>query len=98
MTRKNDTTFFANKLLEFVAANDPIVAMMQWLMDKLMEIEVSHKTGAEKGVHDSSRQGYRSGYRVRRFDTRLGAVYLAVPKLRQGGYISFFVTEKKRSV
>ena len=28
---------------------------------------------------------------------RLGTVYLSVPKIRQGGYIPFFVTEKKRS-
>ena len=27
--------------------------------------------------------GYRCGYRVRRFDTRLGTVYLSVPKIRQ---------------
>ncbi len=46
MTKKNDTAFFENKLLEFVSANDPILEMMQWLMDKLMEIEVTHKTGA----------------------------------------------------
>ena len=37
------------------------------------------------------------GYRIRRFDTRLGTVYLSVPKIQQGGYIPFFVTEKKRS-
>ena len=62
-----------------------------------MEIEVTHRTGAEKGIHAKSRTGYRCGYRIRRFDTRLGTVYLSVPKIRQGGYIPFFVTEKKRS-
>ena len=29
--------------------------------------------------------------------TRMGTMYLMVPKVRQGGYISFFVTERKRS-
>ena len=62
-----------------------------------MEIEVAHRTGAEKGIHAETRTGYRCGYRIRRFDTRLGTVYLSVPKIRQGGYIPFFVTEKKRS-
>ena len=74
-----------------------MLEMLQWVMDKFMEIEVAHKTGAEKGIHAESRTGYRCGYRIRRFDTRLGTVYLSVPKLRQGGYIPFFVTEKKRS-
>ena len=41
--------------------------------------------------------GYRSGYRPRRLDTRMGTMYLMVPKVRQGGYIPFFVTERKRS-
>ena len=97
MAKKNDTRFLENKLLDFVAAKDPLLEMLQWVMDKFMEIEVARKTGAPKGSHSQNRTGYRCGYRVRRFDTRLGTVYLSVPKIRQGGYIPFFVTEKKRS-
>ena len=97
MAKREDTTYFEKKLLEFVGTKDPMVEMLQWVMDKFMEIEVSQKTGAEKGEHTEKRIGYRSGYRIRRFDTRLGTVYLSVPKIRQGGYIPFFVTEKKRS-
>ena len=97
MAKKKDTTFFENKLLDFVTEKDPMLEMLQWVMDKFMEIEVTHRTGAEKGIHAKSRTGYRCGYRIRRFDTRLGTVYLSVPKIRQGGYIPFFVTEKKRS-
>jgi len=50
-----------------------------------------------KEIQAESRTGYRCSYRIRRFDTRLGTVYLSVPKIRQGDYIPFFVTEKKRS-
>ena len=35
--------------------------------------------------------------RPRRLDARKGTMYLMVPKVRQGGYIPFFVTERKRS-
>lgn len=97
MAKREDTTYFEKKLLEFVGTKDPMLEMLQWVMDKFMEIEVSQKTGAEKGERTEKRTGYRSGYRIRRFDTRLGTVYLSVPKIRQGGYIPFFVTEKKRS-
>jgi len=34
---------------------------------------------------------------MRRVDTRLGTIYLFIPKLRRGGYIPFFLTQKKRS-
>lgn len=62
-----------------------------------METEVQTKLGAEKSERVANRQGYRSGYRVRRFDTRMGTMYLMVPKIRNGGYIPFFVEAKKRS-
>ena len=78
MAKKNDTTFFENKLLDFVTAKDPMLEMLQWVMDKFMEIEVA-KTGAEKGIHAESRTGYRCGYRIRRFDTRLGIVIFRFP-------------------
>ena len=77
---KDDTIFFANKLLDFVTAKDSMLEMLQWVMDKFMEIEVAHKTGAEKGVHAESRTGYRCDYRIRCFDTTIGTVYLSVQK------------------
>jgi len=30
-------------------------------------------------------------------DTRLGTIYLLVPKLRKGGYVPFFISERRRS-
>ena len=97
MTKTKDTAFFENKLLDFIAEQDPLYAMMQWLVEQLMEIEVSKKANAPKGIHSSERKTYRCGTRLRRFDTRLGTMYLLIPKLRDGGYVPFFVTEKKRS-
>jgi transposase-like protein len=63
----------------------------------MMLIEAEAKVGAEKGKHARDRRTYFSGKRVRRMDTRLGTIYLYVPKLRKGGYVPFFVTERKRS-
>jgi len=62
-----------------------------------MNIEVESKVSAVKGQHSNNRSTHFSGTRVRRFDTRLGTMYIFVPKLRKGGYIPFFVTEKRRS-
>jgi len=76
---------------------DPLYSMLQWLTERMMEVEAEMKVGAVKGKHSPDRATHFSGTRVRRFDTRLGTLYLLVPKLRQGGYIPFFVTEKKRS-
>jgi len=63
----------------------------------MMQIEAELKAGAIKEKHTSDRTTHFSGTRVRRFDTQLGTLYLLIPTLRHGGYIPFFVTEKKRS-
>ena len=55
------------------------------------------KLSTDKNERADGRSGYRSGYRPRRLDTRLGTIYLMVPKVRQGGYIPFFVNAYKRS-
>jgi transposase-like protein len=63
----------------------------------MMRIEAEQKVGAKKGEHSDERKSRFSGYRPRRFDTRLKTVYLLIPKICKGGYTPFFLTEKKRS-
>lgn len=97
MAKLNDIVLLREKLLDFVADPDPLLSMLEWLTSRLMQIEAEAKVGVEKGKHDESRTTHFSGVRVRRFDTRLGTMYLLVPKLRRGGYVPFSVTERKRS-
>ena len=88
---------FESLLLHCISQPDPMFFMLEWLSSKLMEAEISSKIGAEKSERNEERIGYRCGYRTRRFDTRMGTMYLLVPKVRNGGYIPFFVTDRKRS-
>lgn len=97
MVQKKSTTNLTELLLECMTETDPMLSMLEWLCDKLMEAEITAKIGAGKSEHSTDRQSYRSGYRPRRFDTRMGTIYLMVPKIRQGGYVPFFVSNRKRS-
>ena len=97
MAYQNSTVPFEKMLMKFVLDEEPMLSMLKWLCERLMEAEVEGKLGVEKSERSKDRQGYRSGYRVRRFDTRMGTMYLMVPKIRNGGYIPFFVEAKKRS-
>lgn len=97
MVYSNSNLNLDKMLLQFIAEEDPMLSMLKWLCEQLMEVEVTAKINASKSERNPQRSGYRSGYRVRRFDTRMGTMYLFVPKLRNGGYVPFFVTEKKRS-
>jgi putative transposase len=94
---KQVTNFFHSKVAEFLFTEDPIQKMLDWLLFEFMKAESEYKVGSEKNKHSKDRKTYFSGYRTRRFDTRLGTFYLLVPKLRNGGYIPFFLQEKKRS-
>lgn len=97
MASSQDTAAYEQLLSQFIGEPDPLQAMLEWITTQMMQIEASQKVGASKGQHSAERTTYFSGTRVRRFDTRLGTMYLLVPKLRKGGYIPFFVTAKKRS-
>jgi putative transposase len=90
-------TLFRKVLLGFISEQDPVLAMLEWVAQMMMQIEAESRVGAEKGKHTKDRKTYFSGARVQRMDTRLGTLYLYIPKLRKGGYIPFFITERKRS-
>ena len=97
MAQKKDTTNLAGMLLQFMGMDDPMLSMLEWLCVQMMEAEVSAQLGAKKHEQSQERTSYRCGYRPRRLDTRMGTMYLLVPKVRNGGYIPFFLTERKRS-
>jgi transposase-like protein len=97
MAQTNYKALLQKVLLGCISEPDPVLAMLRWVTDQMMRIESENKVGAAKGAQSRERTTYFSGSRVRRMDTRLGTIYLLVPKLRKGGYVPFFVSERKRS-
>ena len=86
MAQKQDITNLTTLLFSFMNQPDPMLSMLEWLCNQMLEAEVTSQLKADKSERCESRSGYRSGYRPRRLDTKLGAMYLMVPKVRQGGY------------
>jgi putative transposase len=69
-----------------------------WLVEELMNAEVTVLTGAELGERaPGRRQTQRNGYRQRRWDTRVGGLELAIPKLRQGSYFPSLLEPRRRA-
>ena len=83
MAYLNSTVSFEKMLMKFISEEDPMQSMLKWLCERLMEAEVESKLCAEKSERNKERQGYRSGYRVRRFDTRMGTMYLMCKVLEE---------------
>lgn len=67
------------------------------ILKQIMAVEVGQLVGAEPHERAEGRATQRNGYRDRRFDTRVGTVDLAIPKLRQGSYFPSFLEPRRRS-
>lgn len=63
---------------------------------RLMAAEVDAVTGAGWGEHSPERVNHRNGYRQRPFDTRVGTIDLAIPKLRRGSYFPGWLLDPRR--
>ncbi len=66
------------------ASPDLLRAMVEDFADALMGAEVGALCGAPFGERSPERVNIRNGYRERDWDTRVGTIGLAIPKLRQG--------------
>jgi putative transposase len=78
---------------------DVIRESVRFIVDALMEAEVTEIAGAEFGERAPERRTrQRNGYRERTWDTRVGAIELAIPKLRSGpGYFPSFLEPRRRA-
>src|SRR5947207_4513805 len=70
---------------------------LRWVVQQLMEAEVSELIGAEHGERSEERLTHRNGCRPRRWDTRAGELEPAVPKIRRGSYFPSFLEPRRRS-
>jgi transposase-like protein len=71
---------------------------LTWVVQQLMEAEVSELVGATRGERArEERLTHRNGYRARRWATRAGEIELAIPKLRRGSYFPSFLEPRRRS-
>jgi putative transposase len=67
------------------------------MVHELMEAEVTALVGAEPYERTEERTAQRNGHRSRRWDTRVGTLELAIPKLRTGSYFPSWLEPRRRS-
>jgi putative transposase len=67
---------------------DVLRESVRMVLGELMEAQVAELAGAERYEHSPERVAQRNGYRQREWDTRVGTVELAIPRLRTGSYLA----------
>jgi transposase-like protein len=90
-----DVSEWLRKRLE-EASPDLLRAMVQDFAEALMGAEAEALCGAGYGERSPERVNIRNGYRERGWDTRVGSIELAIPKLRQGSYFPDWLLQPRR--
>ena len=83
------------ELVEKSADADLLRDMIGFAAERLMELEVGAKTGADYHQKTPERKALRNGYRERDWQTRAGNVELRIPKLRTGSYFPSFLEPRR---
>jgi transposase-like protein len=78
------------------ASPDLLRQLLATFIDALMSAEADAVCGAEYGARTPDRVNVRNGYRHRDFDTRVGTMDVAIPKLRTGTYFPDWLLERRR--
>ena len=89
-------TIALSELAEKGADIDVLRQMVQFMAQRLMEIDVEGRCGAgydEKAP--AARLNSRNGYRDRTWETGAGTVELQIPKLRRGSYFPEFLEPRR---
>ena len=78
------------------ADTDLLREMMTLVAGMLMDTEVTAICGAEYRERSQGRTNSRNGNRHRPWDTRVGTIDMAIPKLREGSYYPGWLLEPRR--
>jgi putative transposase len=91
----NDVSAWLDERLA-VAGPDLLRLMVKQFAEALMSAEADAACGAGYRERSEQRVNSRNGYRLRDWDTRVGSVELAIPKLRSGSYFPDWLLERRR--
>ena len=94
MTTTKKTIALA-ELVEKGADADLLREMIQYVAQRMMDMDVESLCQAAYGERTAERANSRNGYRERQWDTRTGSVELKIPKLRKGSYFPGFLEPRR---
>jgi putative transposase len=90
-----DVSSWLRKQLEETSP-DLLRVMVKEMAEALMSADADAVCGAGYGERTPERVNRRNGYRERDWDTRVGSIELAVPKLREGSYFPNWLLQPRR--
>lgn len=86
MTQKKDNAKRTDWKDVFGSGPDGLRALVQQVVQEVLEAEMDETVGAHKSERSADRVGYRAGYYTRTLVTRVGKLVLRIPQDRQGRF------------
>jgi len=83
------------ELVEKGADADLLREMIQYVAQRMMDMDVESLCAAGYAERSPERLNSRNGYRERLWETRAGSVDLKIPKLRKGSYFPGFLEPRR---
>ena len=83
------------ELAEKGADTDLLKQMIQFVAQRMMEMDAESLCAAAYGERSPERLNSRNGYRERLWETRAGSIDLKIPKLRKGSYFPGFLEPRR---
>ena len=83
------------ELAEKGADADFLREMIQYVAQRMMDMDVESLCSAAYGERSPERLNSRNGFRERLWETRAGSVDLKIPKLRKGSYFPGFLEPRR---
>jgi len=97
MTEENMTLIEYLRKLALDKETDFLREAVRQVVQELMEAEAEERVGAARHERTPERVNQRNGYRDRVWETRVGAVPLRIPKLRQGSYFPALLEPRRQA-
>ncbi len=95
ITMTTKTNVALAELAEKGADADLLKQMIQFVAQRMMDMDAESLCAAAYGERSPERLNSRNGYRERLWETRAGSVDLKIPKLRKGSYFPGFLEPRR---
>ena len=98
MTVDPNSIDLAQVMTEHLESAEPdlLRELLRTFVQALMSADADAACGAEYGTRSPERVNSRNGYRTRAWDTRVGSIELALPKLRSSSYLPEWLLERRK--
>jgi len=92
-----EITIDDEKIQELLQGDRGMAALLEPILNQILQAEMTDHLGAEPGERTDERQGYRNGSYERQLTTRVGTLELEVPRDRDGEFQTTLFQRYQRS-